>query len=308
MTLRGASGFPTPALAPEMRGWRPLRPTLTRSTSSILALGTLAALGALVSRPRPAGEHRRGVDDHHRGGGRERGEPVPDRRQGRDRAERALRLGRLAGRREHTGGRRCRGQLRSAATGRDQGLALRACHRRGGGEDGVPPGQPCRDGARHRPDQRAIGQVRRELALVPPASTQGLSQLVGGLLDSQIAAEIAMGGPYTYGDATTVNGQRVVAIRGTQDAVSTGTKATTVFYVPVSDATGRPWRRSPTRRQRWHIRCARHVTLLAAGRDHRRDPAGASARPRLWRARRPVPAPRRRPGVEARHRLRSSLR
>ena len=66
-----------------------------------------------------------------------------------------------------------------------------------------------------------------------PSSTQGLSQLVGGLLDSQIASEIAMSGPYTLGDPASVNGQKVVAIEG-QQATSTGTKATTVLYVPTS--------------------------------------------------------------------------
>jgi hypothetical protein len=69
-----------------------------------------------------------------------------------------------------------------------------------------------------------------------PTSNSGLDQLVSGLLNSQVSAEVEMNGPYTYGPLTTVGGQRAVAIHGTVNTNS-GSKAPVVLYVP---ATGRP--------------------------------------------------------------------
>jgi hypothetical protein len=69
-----------------------------------------------------------------------------------------------------------------------------------------------------------------------PTSNSGLEQLVSGLLNSQVSAEVQMSGPYTYGAPTTIGGQRVVPIHGTV-STSSNTKAPVVLYV---SATGKP--------------------------------------------------------------------
>ena len=69
-----------------------------------------------------------------------------------------------------------------------------------------------------------------------PTSNSGLAQLVSGLLNSQVSAEVQMSGPYTYGPLTTIGGQQAVAIHGTVSTQS-GSKAPVVLYVP---ATGTP--------------------------------------------------------------------
>ena len=66
-----------------------------------------------------------------------------------------------------------------------------------------------------------------------PTSNPGLAQLVSGLLNSQVSAELQMSGPYSYGPLTTVGGQQAVAIRGTV-STSSGSKAPVVLYVPAS--------------------------------------------------------------------------
>jgi hypothetical protein len=69
-----------------------------------------------------------------------------------------------------------------------------------------------------------------------PTTNSALGQLVGGLLNSQVASELQMNGPYSYGTATTVNGQKALAVHG---SVSTqgGTKVPEILYVA---ATGMP--------------------------------------------------------------------
>ena len=66
-----------------------------------------------------------------------------------------------------------------------------------------------------------------------PTSNASLGQLVGGLKNSQVAGELGMSGPFTYGTATTVGGHQAVAIKG---AVSTnsGTSVPVVLYVASS--------------------------------------------------------------------------
>lgn len=68
------------------------------------------------------------------------------------------------------------------------------------------------------------------------SNSRGLNQLVTGLLNSEVASELKMSGPYHYGSATTVQGQRALAIHGFESTQS-GSKITTVLYVP---ATGTP--------------------------------------------------------------------
>jgi len=68
-----------------------------------------------------------------------------------------------------------------------------------------------------------------------PTSNNGLAQLITGLLNSQVARELEMTGPFTYGTATTVNGKSALAIRGSQ-ATQTG-NVPVVLYVA---ATGTP--------------------------------------------------------------------
>jgi hypothetical protein len=63
-----------------------------------------------------------------------------------------------------------------------------------------------------------------------PTSNDSLSELVGGLRDSEIASELAMTGPYTMGGTKMIAGQLTQAIRG-QAATSSGTKVPIVLYV-----------------------------------------------------------------------------
>ncbi len=209
-----------------------MRPTLTRSTSSILALGTLAALGALSVVPAlPASIAGASTTTTVAGGA-------------------------SAASLYRTAVKAATGQsVHFVSVASQDGVSIRVVGD-AGGSSGRQQLVVTKGSLSERVTEEVVGKMaylqanraalERVIGLTSaqsakyagswlsfPASTQGLSQLVGGLLDSQIAAEIAMGGPYTYGDATTVNGQRVVAIRGTQDT-STGTKATTVLYVPVS--------------------------------------------------------------------------
>jgi hypothetical protein len=66
-----------------------------------------------------------------------------------------------------------------------------------------------------------------------PTSNSGLDELVGGLLSSQVSKELEIGGPFTYGTATTVAGQQALAIKGSV-ATSTGSKVPVVLYVSSS--------------------------------------------------------------------------
>lgn len=64
-----------------------------------------------------------------------------------------------------------------------------------------------------------------------PTSNQGLETLVAGLKDSDVAAELQMSGPYTYGTTQTVAGQRAVAIKGSVTDQS-GSTIPVTLYVP----------------------------------------------------------------------------
>jgi hypothetical protein len=66
-----------------------------------------------------------------------------------------------------------------------------------------------------------------------PTSNQGLGELVGGLLSSQVATELEIGGPYTYGKSATVGGQKATAIIGAV-ANDNGSKVPVVLYIPSS--------------------------------------------------------------------------
>src|SRR5258708_3032823 len=48
-----------------------------------------------------------------------------------------------------------------------------------------------------------------------PTANSALAQLVSGLLNAQVASELHMSGPYSYGKAATVDGQHALALRGT---------------------------------------------------------------------------------------------
>ncbi len=56
---------------------------------------------------------------------------------------------------------------------------------------------------------------------------------MSGLLNSQISTELEMSGPYSFGSATTIGGQHVIAIRGNV-STSSGTKVPVILYVPSS--------------------------------------------------------------------------
>jgi hypothetical protein len=66
-----------------------------------------------------------------------------------------------------------------------------------------------------------------------PTSNQSLGELVGGLLSSQVEKELEIGGPYTYGKSTTVNGVKATAIKGSV-ATESGSKVAVVLYIPAS--------------------------------------------------------------------------
>jgi hypothetical protein len=69
-----------------------------------------------------------------------------------------------------------------------------------------------------------------------PTSNTSLAELVSGLRDADVASELEMTGPYTFGATKTIGGQATQAINGTA-ATSSGTKVPIVLYV---SSTGRP--------------------------------------------------------------------
>jgi hypothetical protein len=66
-----------------------------------------------------------------------------------------------------------------------------------------------------------------------PTSNTGLAELVGGLLSSEVAKELEIGGPYTLGKSTTVAGKKVAAVTGSV-ATQSGGKVTVLLYIPTS--------------------------------------------------------------------------
>jgi hypothetical protein len=66
-----------------------------------------------------------------------------------------------------------------------------------------------------------------------PTSNAGLAELVAGLENAQVASELQMAGPFSFGPTTTVNGQRARAIRGYVTSEN-GSKVRVVLYVPAS--------------------------------------------------------------------------
>ena len=66
-----------------------------------------------------------------------------------------------------------------------------------------------------------------------PTSNTELGTLVQGLLTSQVPDELQMGGPFTYGSPTTVDGHRALAVDGFVSTDS-GSKVDVVLYVPAS--------------------------------------------------------------------------
>jgi hypothetical protein len=73
-----------------------------------------------------------------------------------------------------------------------------------------------------------------------PTSNGSLSELVSGLLDSEVTSELEMTGPYTFGGTKVIGGHLTQAIDGTA-ATSSGTKVPIVLYVE-SSGTPRPVR------------------------------------------------------------------
>jgi hypothetical protein len=69
-----------------------------------------------------------------------------------------------------------------------------------------------------------------------PTTNSSLGQLVSGLLNSQVASELQMNGPFSYGTATTLLGQHALALHGSVSTQS-GTKVPEILYVA---ATGTP--------------------------------------------------------------------
>jgi hypothetical protein len=71
-----------------------------------------------------------------------------------------------------------------------------------------------------------------------PTSNTSLAELVSGLRNSDVAAELEMTGPYSFGGTKMIAGHVVEAINGTA-ATSSGTKFPIVLYVSAS-GTPRP--------------------------------------------------------------------
>jgi hypothetical protein len=69
-----------------------------------------------------------------------------------------------------------------------------------------------------------------------PTSNTSLAELVSGLRDADVASEIQMTGPYTFGATKTIDGQVTQAINGTA-ATSSGKRVPIILYVSSS---GRP--------------------------------------------------------------------
>jgi hypothetical protein len=69
-----------------------------------------------------------------------------------------------------------------------------------------------------------------------PTSNQALDSLVAGLKNSEVASELQMGGPYSYGTTATIAGQRALAVKG---SVTDGNGDTTPVTLYVS-ALGTP--------------------------------------------------------------------
>jgi hypothetical protein len=68
-----------------------------------------------------------------------------------------------------------------------------------------------------------------------PTSNQGLDTLVAGLKNSDVAAELEMTGPYTYGTARTVDGRHALAVQGSVTDQS-GAKIPVTLYIPAVGA------------------------------------------------------------------------
>ena len=68
-----------------------------------------------------------------------------------------------------------------------------------------------------------------------PTSNTNLAELVGGLLSSQVAKELEVGGPYTFAKSATVAGQKATAILGSV-ATESGSKVPVLLYIPASGA------------------------------------------------------------------------
>jgi len=66
-----------------------------------------------------------------------------------------------------------------------------------------------------------------------PTSNTSLAELVGGLLSSEVAKELEVSGPYTFGKSATVAGQQATGILGSV-ATESGSKVPVMVYIPAS--------------------------------------------------------------------------
>jgi hypothetical protein len=71
-----------------------------------------------------------------------------------------------------------------------------------------------------------------------PTGNQQLDALVSGLRNKDVAAELKMSGPFSFGPATTIGGQAAQAVKGFISD-STGKKVATTLYVQTG-STPRP--------------------------------------------------------------------
>ena len=98
-------------------------------------------------------------------------------------------------------------------------------------------GNDRRFGEGPRAHRGTVQHLHGQVAVLPDQQPS-FSELVSGLLDSQVASELEMTGPYTFGGTKMIGGHLTQAIEGTA-ATSSGSKVPIVLYVE-SSGTPRP--------------------------------------------------------------------
>ena len=83
------------------------------------------------------------------------------------------------------------------------------------GSTGYRPGQRRRAGEGPGPDRGAVQRLPEQMAVASRPATAPLSELVSGLRDAEVAPELEMTGPYTFGGTKMIGGHVTQAIKGT---------------------------------------------------------------------------------------------
>jgi len=97
--------------------------------------------------------------------------------------------------------------------------------------DWIREGERSGTPACHRADRGRVEKSTRINGCRSRPRTRASVSSVGGLLSSQVATELEIGGPYSYGKAVAVAGQQTTAIKGSV-ATQNGGKVPVVLYIP----------------------------------------------------------------------------